>query len=181
MAQRVGRGIALLFHDHGTRKRWVVSSTPRPYFTPGKDPVPIVQEARWAPGPVWTGGKSRPTGIRYPDLPTRSQSLYRLSYPAYLYPQDASQIKTNLGPVLVLYFFKLLFNIMLLTARRFSKKSHPCGVSTQNFLTFLNSYSYALYFVQLFLWLITLVMLRMRIMWLLFMQFFLIFLSHSPS
>ena len=22
---------------------------------PGKDPVPIVQEAGWAPGPVWTG------------------------------------------------------------------------------------------------------------------------------
>ena len=41
----------------------MVSSTPRPYFTPGKDPVPIVQEAGWASGPVWTGGKSRPTGI----------------------------------------------------------------------------------------------------------------------
>jgi len=23
-------------------------------FTPGKDPLPIVQEAGWAPGPVWT-------------------------------------------------------------------------------------------------------------------------------
>ena len=22
---------------------------------PGKEPVPIVQEARWAPGSVWTG------------------------------------------------------------------------------------------------------------------------------
>ena len=31
---------------------------------PGKYPVPILQEAGWAPGPVWTGGKSRPTGIR---------------------------------------------------------------------------------------------------------------------
>jgi hypothetical protein len=31
-------------------------STPRPgRFTPGNDPVPIVQEAGWAPGPVWTG------------------------------------------------------------------------------------------------------------------------------
>ena len=27
---------------------------PRPFFTPGKDPVPMVQEAGWAPGPVWT-------------------------------------------------------------------------------------------------------------------------------
>ena len=61
----------------------MVSSTPRPYFTPGKDPVAIVQEAGWAPGPVWTGGKSRPIGIRSPDRPARSQSLYRLSYPAH--------------------------------------------------------------------------------------------------
>ena len=28
-------------------------------------------------------GKSRPTGIRSPDRPARSQSLYRLSYPAH--------------------------------------------------------------------------------------------------
>ena len=46
MAQRVGRGIALLFLDRGTRKGWVVSSTPRQHFTPGKDPVPILQEAK---------------------------------------------------------------------------------------------------------------------------------------
>ena len=45
---------------------------------PGKDRVPIVQAAGWAPGPVWTGGKSRPSGILFPDLPARSQSLYRL-------------------------------------------------------------------------------------------------------
>ena len=53
VAQRVGTGIALLFHDRGSRKEWVVSSTSRPYFTPGKDSVPILQEAGWAPGPVW--------------------------------------------------------------------------------------------------------------------------------
>jgi hypothetical protein len=40
-------------------------SAPRPgRFTPGKDPVSIVQEAGWAPGPVWTGAKNlAPTGI----------------------------------------------------------------------------------------------------------------------
>jgi hypothetical protein len=37
----------------------VVSSTPRPHFTPGKDPVPILQEDGWATGPIWTGGKFR--------------------------------------------------------------------------------------------------------------------------
>jgi len=83
VAQRVGRGIALLFHDCGTRRGWVVSSTPRPHFTPGKDPVPILQEAGWASGPVWTGGKSRPYRDSIPDRPARSQSLYRLSYPAH--------------------------------------------------------------------------------------------------
>jgi len=31
---------------------------PRPLFTPGKDPAPIVQEAEWAPGPVWTGAEN---------------------------------------------------------------------------------------------------------------------------
>ena len=84
VAQRVCRDIALLFHDRGTRRGWVVSSTPRPHFTPGKDPVPILQEAGWAPGPVWTRGKSRPHRDSMPDRPARSQSLYRLSYPAHM-------------------------------------------------------------------------------------------------
>jgi hypothetical protein len=52
------RGIALPFHDHGTRRVWGVSVTPRPLFNPGKDPVPIVQEAGWAPGPVWTDAEN---------------------------------------------------------------------------------------------------------------------------
>ena len=85
VAQRVGRGIALLFRDRGTRRGWVVSSTPRPHFTPEKDPVPILQEAGRAPGQVWTGGKSRPHRDSIPDRPARSQSLYRLSYPAHIY------------------------------------------------------------------------------------------------
>ena len=33
---------------------------------------------------VWTGGKSRPTGIQTPNLPARSQSPYRLSYPSHI-------------------------------------------------------------------------------------------------
>ena len=79
MAQRVDRDIALLFHDCGTR---VVSRMPWPHFTPGKDLVPILQEAGWAPGLVWMGGKSRPHRDWILDRPARSQSLYRLSYPA---------------------------------------------------------------------------------------------------
>ena len=90
MAQRVG--IALLFHDRGTRRGWVVSSTPRPHFIPGKDPVPILQEAGWAPGPVWTGRKSRSHRDSTPDHPALSQSLYRLSYPVHIIPLLGSNI-----------------------------------------------------------------------------------------
>jgi hypothetical protein len=47
-------------------------------FAPGKDPVPIVQEAGWAPEPVWIGAESlpppgfdprtfQPTASRYTD------------------------------------------------------------------------------------------------------------------
>ena len=61
----------------------MVNVTPRPLFTPGKDPVPIEQEAGWALGPVWTGAENLArTGILSPDRPARSQSLYRLRYPA---------------------------------------------------------------------------------------------------
>jgi hypothetical protein len=83
-AHRGSRGIALLFHDHGSGRGWGVSFMPRPLFIPGKDPVPIVQEAGWSPGPVWTGAENlAPTGIRSPDGPACSQSLYRLLYLAH--------------------------------------------------------------------------------------------------
>ena len=64
---------------------------PRPHFTPGKDTVPILQEDGWAPGPGWTGGKSRPHRNSIPDRPARSQSLYRLSYPTQIWWDKFSQ------------------------------------------------------------------------------------------
>jgi len=93
-AHRGCRGIALLFLDHGTKRGWGISVTPKPLFAPGKDPVPVVQEAGWAPGPVWTGAENLvPVGIRSPDRPVRNQSLYRLSYPAHP-PKEASGLFT---------------------------------------------------------------------------------------
>ena len=83
-AHRWSRDIALLFLDHGIRRGLGVSVTPRPLFTPGKDPVPIVKEAGWALGPVWTRAENlATTGIRSLDRPARSKSLYRLSYSAH--------------------------------------------------------------------------------------------------
>ena len=53
--------------------------------TPGKDPVPIVQETGWAPGPVWAGAENltppgfdpwtfQPVASRYTDYATRPTS-----------------------------------------------------------------------------------------------------------
>jgi len=58
---------------HPWPRGWMVSSTPWQQFTPGKEPVPILQEARWDPGPVWTGGKSRPHRDSIPERPARSR------------------------------------------------------------------------------------------------------------
>jgi len=95
VAQRVGRGIALLFHDCGTRRGWVVSSTSRSHFTLGKEPVTILQAAGWAQWPVWTKGKSRPHRDSIPDRPVRSQSLYRLSYPAHTTPLNMTNANAS--------------------------------------------------------------------------------------
>ena len=83
MAHRGSRVIALLFLYHCTRRGWGVSVTLQLLFTPLKDPVPIVQEAGWAPGPVWKISSPpgfdprtvQPVASRYTDyatLPTYS-------------------------------------------------------------------------------------------------------------
>ena len=113
MAQRVGRGIALLFHDRGTRRGLVVSSTPRPHFTPRKDPLPILQEAGWAPGPVWKGGKSRPHWDSIPNRPARSQLLYRLSYPAHMSLKYCIKILTK-ATVSSFSFFVTIHNAFVI-------------------------------------------------------------------
>ena len=82
MAHKGSRGIALLFHDYGTRRGWGLSVMPQLLFTLRKGWVYIVQDAGWAPGQVWTGAENlTPTGIQSLDRPARGQSLYRLSYP----------------------------------------------------------------------------------------------------
>jgi hypothetical protein len=57
--QMGSRGIAVHF-DLGARWGWVVIATPWPLYPRERAPVPIVQEAEWAPGPVWTVRKSSP-------------------------------------------------------------------------------------------------------------------------
>jgi len=61
---------------------WVVNGTLRPLYPRERHPVPIVQEAWWALGPVWTGAeKSHPS----PGLDSRTaQHVASLSYPGPL-------------------------------------------------------------------------------------------------
>ena len=67
----------------------MTSSMPLPHFTPGKDPVSILQEAGWAPGPVWTGGKSRPHRGSIPDRPSLSPVAIPTGLP---YPRNTVSI-----------------------------------------------------------------------------------------
>jgi hypothetical protein len=59
------------------RQRRGEQSAPRSAsFALGRDPVPVVQKAGWASGPIRTARKiSPPTRIRSPDRPERSGSL----------------------------------------------------------------------------------------------------------
>ena len=92
-AHRGCRCIALPFHDHGTRRGWGVSVTPRPLFTPGKDPVPILQETGWDPGPVWTGAENlASTGIRSPDCCDISQYVNEVEIFDLLFLNQCAQL-----------------------------------------------------------------------------------------
>jgi hypothetical protein len=119
------RGIALLFSTSALeRGGWSAPRTGR--FTLGKDPVPIVQAAGWAPGPVWTCAKNfAPTEIRSPDRPARSQSLHGLSYPAQyyrqvcyiIYPVSNAAITQNCTKMRNLEHYLLIFLFKLGTDR----------------------------------------------------------------
>jgi len=52
-------------------------------LTPAKTRYPFLQEAGWTPGPVWTGGKSRPHRDSIPDRPAHSSVAIPTSYPAH--------------------------------------------------------------------------------------------------
>jgi hypothetical protein len=59
-AWRQSRRIALFFLNLGAKWGWVVNATHQPLYPHETDAVPILQEAGWAPGLVWTDAKILP-------------------------------------------------------------------------------------------------------------------------
>ena len=76
MAQRVDRGIALLFHDRGTRRGEWSAGRPGRTLPPGKTPYPL---HRRLGGPQGRSGRAEnlvPTGIRSRTVQPVAQLLY---------------------------------------------------------------------------------------------------------
>ena len=98
----------------------MVSSTPRPHFTLGKDPVPILQEAGWAPGPVWTGGNSRPHRDSIPDRPARSSVTIPTELPGPYIRDACTKLNTNTQS-----YVQFTPSLHLSTLHFFPFKLHP--------------------------------------------------------
>jgi hypothetical protein len=84
-AFRGSRGIGPLIVNLVTRLWQVVSFTPRPLYTRGKNSGIIKWEAGWAQKPVWTLFRQRknsyPTRIRTPDHLAHGLVVYRYATP----------------------------------------------------------------------------------------------------
>ena len=85
-AHRGSRGVALPFHDHGTRRGEGVSVTPRPLFAPGKTRYPLYrrlgepqgrsgQVRKISPPPGFDPRTLQPVASRYTDYATRPTVL----------------------------------------------------------------------------------------------------------
>ena len=96
-AHRGSRGIALLFHDLALEGGEGSASRPSRSIPSGKTRYPLYRRLGRPPGPVWTGAEIlASTGIQSPDRPARSQSLYRLSYPAHTFLHEDNKLRLPL-------------------------------------------------------------------------------------
>jgi hypothetical protein len=89
----VSGGIAQLFLNLGTR-RGCGQHHALAAFTPGKEPVPIVEEAGWAPEPVWIGAEN----LALPGFDPLTLQSVASRYTDYAIPapnQYSSKLKTR--------------------------------------------------------------------------------------
>jgi hypothetical protein len=130
----------------------VVNATSQLLYCQERDPVPIVQEAGWVPGPVWTSAeKITPSKIPSPDCPAHSELLYQLRYLCYLVHStnfEALQSAPSTSILLVLHVYcKIRQNIItyingqLLLSSRMNTCIHT---KTHNHQYFLRSKIYGI-------------------------------------
>ena len=103
MAQRVGRGIALLLHDRGTRRgEWSAARSGR-ILPPGKTRYTFYRRLRGPQGQSGREGKPRPHRNSIPDRPARSSVAIPTELPGphinvvdnKNYQHDISESKTT--------------------------------------------------------------------------------------
>jgi len=116
----------------------VVSSTPRPHFTPGKDSVPILQETGWAPGPVWTGGTSLPRRDSIPGRPARSSVAIPTEPPGpwnKIKPEDIYQHVSNCRAADCLFSLFTYFSVHINTHTKQhcvnNESTRPCPLQSR--------------------------------------------------
>ena len=80
VAQKVGRGIALLFHDRGTRRGERSAARPGRTLPPGKTRYPLYRRLGGSQGRSGRAENLVHTGIRSRSVQPVAQPLYRLSY-----------------------------------------------------------------------------------------------------
>jgi hypothetical protein len=106
-------GVSLQRRRRRRRRRFSTSalgevgwSAPHPgRFTPGKDPVPIVQEVGWAPGPVWTCAKNlAPTGIIFVSNQQSQYSVFHALMCWLSLTFKLSNVMSPLQPADLLYY-----------------------------------------------------------------------------
>ena len=82
VAQRLGRGITLVFHDHGTRRDEWTAACPTAIY-PWEKHVTHFYGGWLGPGAYLEGRKALQLSDSISDRPARSLSLYQLSYRAH--------------------------------------------------------------------------------------------------
>ena len=90
-------------------------------FIPGKDPVPIVQEAGWAPGPVYIGGENiappgfyprtvQPVGSHYANWATRPCFDVHFIKGTWLASYRIYEVSLQLSLIISQFFYVLIWN-----------------------------------------------------------------------
>ena len=133
-AHRGSRGIAVLYLDYGTRRRWGVSVTPRPLFNPGKTRYRLYRRLGWpqdrsgqvrkiSPPPGFDPRTVQPVGSRYTDWATRPTYGYNVLYIKHLSAWPLP-LHNKFRPV------RYLTSYACRTSRKYLSKPDEMGVGT---------------------------------------------------